>query len=308
MDLNHSHFGFRTDRVLNQRNQFVKMFVKTLTIVALLAVASAAPANWNTTGSEGRVVNGVIAVRGDIPWHAHIDIQQSNGNIIFCGGALISREWVVTVAECVNQAAAGRVLLGSLRFGVGFESGISDVVVHPRYSENRANNVALLRLARPINFSFDVQGALLPPSRFQSFHFENHFGRFSGFGSRGKSIHRCGPRQPTNVPSFPCAGVNPNLDLEWTYLRVTSTNDCFRRFPHVSQAVLCAAPFNAWRGTPGFGDGGSPLVWRFQNRDFLIGLFAYGQPEEIFRGQPAGFVRIPVFTPWISSVTGIRVA
>jgi secreted trypsin-like serine protease len=44
-----------------------------------------------------RIINGEIATRGQFPWQVAI----TTDNHLFCGGSLISWEWVLTAAQCV---------------------------------------------------------------------------------------------------------------------------------------------------------------------------------------------------------------
>lgn len=51
----------------------------------------------------------------------------------------------------------------------------------------------------------------------------------------------------------------------------------------------------------GFGDVGAPLVWRFEVREYLIGLVTLGTPNAPAGVGLTGFVNIPILTPWIRS-------
>ncbi|KAG8541454.1 hypothetical protein GDO81_029018 [Engystomops pustulosus] len=55
-----------------------------------------------------RIVNGEEAVPGSWPWQ--VSLQDTTG-WHYCGGSLISRDWVVTAAHC-SVALTDRVVLG----------------------------------------------------------------------------------------------------------------------------------------------------------------------------------------------------
>lgn len=48
-----------------------------------------------------RIIGGNLAFAGQFPWQAAIYKHTSEGRY-FCGGSLISREWVLTAAQCVS--------------------------------------------------------------------------------------------------------------------------------------------------------------------------------------------------------------
>lgn len=53
---------------------------------------------------------------------------------------------------------------------------------------------------------------------------------------------------------------------------------------------------------PGYGDIGSPLVWRSRNRYYVIGIFArVTDTSNLLRG-PYGFINIAAHGRWISTI------
>ena len=50
---------------------------------------------------RSRIVGGEVASNRDWPWQ--VGLQSESDNFIFCGGSLISREWVVTAAHCITR-------------------------------------------------------------------------------------------------------------------------------------------------------------------------------------------------------------
>jgi len=45
---------------------------------------------------DHRITNGYTAERGQFPWQVGLIID----NLFFCGGSLISNQWVLTAAHC----------------------------------------------------------------------------------------------------------------------------------------------------------------------------------------------------------------
>ena len=64
--------------------------------------------------AQGRVIGGVDAPHGAWPWQVGLYVGD-NDLLFFCGGSLVSPEWVVTAAHCINpmmEASDFRIRLG----------------------------------------------------------------------------------------------------------------------------------------------------------------------------------------------------
>jgi len=116
--------------------------------------------------SPGRptIISGTIAAPGAWPWQAALVLNSalsaSAGQ--FCGGSLISRDFVLTAAHCTNNytAAQIRVVLGrNLLSGPGGqEIQVSEIIQHPDYDPiTTDNDIALLRLETPATLNAKVQ-------------------------------------------------------------------------------------------------------------------------------------------------------
>uniref|UniRef100_A0A8C8HNZ7 chymotrypsin n=1 Tax=Oncorhynchus tshawytscha TaxID=74940 RepID=A0A8C8HNZ7_ONCTS len=105
-----------------------------------------------------KIVNGQNAVSGSWPWQ--VSLQDTSG-FHFCGGSLISQNWVVTAAHCLilsehdRQSNAEPIQVKS----------ISRAITHPYYnSQNFNNNVTPLKLSSPVQITSRVSPVCLASS------------------------------------------------------------------------------------------------------------------------------------------------
>lgn len=66
--------------------------------------------------------------------------------------------------------------------------------------------------------------------------------------------------------------------------------------------LLCTEKAGKSHSHPGYGDIGGPLVWKYQNRYYVIGMFARVQDAADLSKGPAGFINIAAHAGWIWSV------
>ncbi|KAI4455189.1 modular serine protease [Holotrichia oblita] len=112
---------------------------------------------------------------GQFPWHAALYHSSGEGLNYTCGGSLISRYHVVTAAHCVTKPISQSVLdpdnlliyLGKYYLKGWSNPGVqtrhvTKIIRHPQYSsEKYANDVAVIRLHRPVEFTEFVRPVCL---------------------------------------------------------------------------------------------------------------------------------------------------
>lgn len=94
--------------------------------------------------------------------------------------------------------------------------------------------------------------------------------------------------------------------LRWANYRVQTIEHCSTVFPlptNWNHMILCAESEGGHSHVhPGFGDLGSPLVWRYKNQDYIIGMFALFANETDVSQGPSGFINIAAHSRWIGAV------
>lgn len=151
---------------------------------------------------EPRITNGKNAYLGAFPWHASLFIRyrsdSPDAEPSHCSGAILNEKWILTPAECIQNAKTIRVDVGSIDINKPLISLYPDSFTpHPQYDQNKfKNNIALLRLPQNslLNFSSEEAKGKLAPIRLpRKSQIEDEFvgseAYFSSFGYPSPSMN-----------------------------------------------------------------------------------------------------------------------
>ena len=121
----------------------------------------------SSLGPEAQIVGGSETTAHSYPWMAALFVDGK----YFCGGTLISDEWVLTAAHCVDgNALEVKVMLGAHNIKAETEEGRVSVntmmfFTHPAYNPSLLqNDIALIHLINPVQFTNKIRPVCLPSS------------------------------------------------------------------------------------------------------------------------------------------------
>ncbi|XP_033640586.1 trypsin-2-like [Asterias rubens] len=148
--------------------------LKLVVLCALVATVFADCGVQVISPSLSKIVGGSEAVPGSWPWQVMLRKRYFGGDYQFCGGTLISDQWVLTAAHCFynfgNIKAYSAVVGAHDRDAVDSTQSsfsLEQIFLHEDYNTNTLDNdITLLKLSSPVSFSDYVNTACLPTSDF----------------------------------------------------------------------------------------------------------------------------------------------
>jgi len=245
----------------------------TFAIVALLASSCIA------IPSKPRIVGGSEAEDHSHPWQASLEMRGSH----ICGASIISNEWLVTAAHCVDGSRASQLTVAVAEHDLDVSGErthqVSKIVMHENYNGNGAgfpNDIALLKVSTPINLNSKAVAIDLATMGMDF------------VGNNNCWITGWGLTQ----------GSQDRTVLQELRVDVRTQSACSRAWGsrYINSGHICVE--NGDTGACN-GDSGGPMVCYVNGRPFLAGATSWGISGCTTRGYPSVYTRISYFNSWI---------
>ncbi|XP_037933850.1 serine protease 1-like [Teleopsis dalmanni] len=235
---------------------------------------------------SGRITNGNKASAGQFPYQVGLSITTSGGTS-WCGGSLISQNYVLTAAHCTNGATSIAVYLGStVRTSPTVTRTVSksNIIQHSGYNSNTlANDVSLLYIAA-VSYTTNIQAIKLPAIASSYSTYAGSYAIASGWGRTSDS---------SSVSST----------LNYARLPVITNSVCSSTYGSsvITSAVICVSTPSGTSTCQG--DSGGPLA--LESSKELIGVTSFVSSKGCASGAPAGFARVTSHLAWIKTNSGV---
>ena len=275
-------------------NNLLKIILYTTLLMGTLSPQAGASTLIST-----RIVGGVQSSAGD--WPSIVSLQYTGTAAYygqFCGATLIAEQWVVTAAHCMFDQSDAALKTTDFNAAVGQydlkstiitpTTNIAEIIVHPNYNKVTAeNDIALLRLASPVNNEF--MASVSQSETADLIQTENDV-TVIGWGST--------------------VGYDPNEDVTPIYavklrevsLPLNTDQQCTTHLgASYKTSMICAALPEGGKDSCQ-GDSGGPLMVATNLGWQQIGIVSTGAGCAA-AGYPGIYTRIAYFSDWIKSFT-----
>ncbi|XP_037809751.1 collagenase-like [Lucilia sericata] len=258
----------------------------TLGIICRIYLTNAA-----SNSQSAPIISGTRAELGQFPWHVLLAIYATEEEELeVCGGSILSEKWVLTAAHCIHEIQVLVMAFGTIEFDdTPIMINSDDFFIHPEYDDvNLINDIALIELPTPLNFSDNIKTIDLVSSREINNTFIGVQGTICGFGTTSE------------------LSKENSEWLLWTTIEIVNNTECDRAYDEQTPAtVMCGIGWNATKQSPCVGDSGGALVWKNENDTFIqIGIISYAKRN--CSQYPVGYTRVAPFLDFINNITGLN--
>ncbi|XP_050040087.1 chymotrypsinogen A-like [Dermacentor andersoni] len=266
--------------------------MRALLLCAALLVCSATAHHVGECGvpriqphleAEDRIEGGKEAVPGSWPWHVQVNTRSGHHR---CSGALIDDEHVVTAASCIwklKDIGVLKVLAGAhSRDAVAEGERSADVVeacVFKGYQGSHVNNIAILKLKKPLSRTDTIQPICLPDAPVVG----------------GWNVYATGYGHTHHDHDSPVKG------LSQARVKTVANNMCYdENDTEVPKSVFCTVYDH---GSPCMHDIGGPVMSKVDGAWTLHGVVSGGAKGCKVGEHPMLHTRVALFADFIDKYT-----
>ncbi|XP_066587683.1 trypsin-1-like [Prorops nasuta] len=247
---------------------------------------------------DGRIAGGSKAAKGQYPHQVSMQMKNTN-NYNFCSGAIISPNWILTAAQCMDGIPSYENLvitagINKLRGKEDTEQtvGVEKAIVHEKYKEElAAYDIALLKLSKPLTLSKYVAMINLSEAGAES----KGTVVLSGWGSTSSSDD----------------AIMPN-DLQKADLAVIDFQTCKKALEKSDSAsffderMVCTVPLTGGVSSCD-GDSGGPLIdTNAINETEIVGLVSWGVLPCGLLNAPSVYTKVSSYIDWIQEKVAVN--
>jgi len=222
------------------------------------------------TSREPRIVGGLHAPLGSVPWQALIQRGRIGSWTTHCGGTVLRKDVVMTAAHCFHDLSLNtyRIILKEDYIldndGTEVFTSIKSIIPHPQYdSTTLKNDIAILILETHINFDDDLQPACLPNPLNTG---------YSSLAIEGLSL---------TISGWGRMGGRGASQLQKATVKIINRNQCKSRLvalgsvpaKTMDDTMICLLEDGVGSCT---GDSGGPAVLKKDNVYISIGIISWG--------------------------------
>ena len=240
-----------------------------------------------------RIVGGE-KVPSMIPWQVSLMFEYFGKKYHYCGGIILDEKTILTAAHC--QVRIGELVLAGQVHLAGKTIEVDSVVKNPYKPYNDTtmeNDVLILKLKEPLEFSDKIQPACLPKKRF--------FPPTMKMDENGLLTKNGTICYASGWGTKQFGGSSP-MTLQYAGIPLLSKRICkilYSNITAITHNMICAGAIGGGIDSCQ-GDSGGPLVCIYQDKPIITGVVSFGVGCGV-AWYPGVYARVTSYLRWIKA-------